>query len=384
MGSYYFISFVGALQGVLLSLVFFVRKGYHPAARMLGWYVFIFSLGLLEKFANTNLSGVTKDVVGGFLGFSNFLYGPLLYLFVEMLTDKEPGFRRKHLYHMLPFFVGYGLLLAGVFFGNFGNERVDGTTEFVLFELLVVQLLAYNVLAIRKLARHREKMLQTYSTLDAKDLNWLRFYLIFITGIYVLSIGITHLVVLGIKAQPLYVAVQLAITMLIYLMSYRIVFQPGMFSLVVATEPEEVKEDVGPATEKYQRSGLKTEQAAGYLAKLLDHMELTRPYLDQELAIYTLAEQLGITRNHLTQIINEELGKNFYEFVNAYRVEAAKQMMGDKNYDHLTLSAIGLEAGFKSKTAFNTNFKKLAGVTPTEWKKTQQLPGESIPREVPA
>jgi AraC-like DNA-binding protein len=350
---------------------------------MLGIYILIFSVGLFERYLQNNLHGTTGEVVGNFLGFSNFLYGPLLYCFVDILTSNKPQLTRKHFYHTLPFIIGFLASAFSIITSNSKNNRFDDIVEFILFETLVVQILTYNILAIKKLKKHRASLLQTYSTLEEKDLNWLRFYLVFITGTYILSFLITHLVVFGLRVDGLYVLVQLAITLSIYLMSYRIIFQPGLFTLTPSVQTE-IVEETTTETNKYQRSGLKTEQAVNYLNELLVYMDTAKPYLDQELTIYALAEQLNITRNHLTQIINEQLGKNFYEFVNGYRVEEVKRMMEDSQYDNLTISALGLEAGFKSKTAFNTNFKKITGYTPTEWKKNQQLPGELPSAEVPA
>lgn len=378
MSGYYLVSFLGALQGILLGILLLVKKGYHPAARMLSLYLLIFSVGLFEKFCQSQLQGVTREVVLGFLGTSNFLYGPLVYCFVDILVSNQPKFQRRHFYHMLPFIIIYGITLIAIFIPR-GNAGENGLIELVAFEVFVIQILGYNILAIKKLAKHRGALLQTYSDFGPRDFNWLRFFLLFITGIYILSIGITHLIVFGIHAGRFYILVQLAITVSIYLMSYRVIFQPAMFVLSpVLSTPADEQEPVNTTINKYQRSGLKPEQATGYFKDLLVYMDTEKPYLDQELDIYSLAERLHISRNHLTQIINEQAGKNFYEFINAYRVEEVKRMMDDPMYDNLTIPAIGSEAGFKSKTGFNTNFKKITGLTPTEWKKNQQKPSTGM------
>src|SRR3954468_21440409 len=100
---YSLISILCALQGILLSLVFFRKRNLHPANLVLGIYIFLFSIGMLENYLQAQLSGIFGRLVYSFLGFSNFLYGPLLYFFIFFLTVKEPCFNKKHLFHLLPF-----------------------------------------------------------------------------------------------------------------------------------------------------------------------------------------------------------------------------------------------------------------------------------------
>jgi AraC-like DNA-binding protein len=74
--------------------------------------------------------------------------------------------------------------------------------------------------------------------------------------------------------------------------------------------------------------------------------------------------------NHLSQVINQLEGKNFFDFVNAYRVEEVKRKMADDRSKKLTLLAIALESGFNSKTSFNMVFKKMTGQTPSQYYKS--------------
>ncbi|KAB2844021.1 MAG: AraC family transcriptional regulator, partial [Melioribacteraceae bacterium] len=82
--------------------------------------------------------------------------------------------------------------------------------------------------------------------------------------------------------------------------------------------------------------------------------------------IRELAENLNIHPNHLSQIINEKLGQNFFDFINSYRIKEAEKLLlknGKK-----TILEIAFEVGFNSKSTFNAAFKKHTGVTPTAYK----------------
>lgn len=366
--TYSIISTIGGIQGILLSLVFFIKKS-SQSARWLGWYLLVFSLGLFETYFEQFSGSKPGAVISGLLGFSNFLYGPLLYLFIRELALVTG--KKRNIFHFLPFIIGFVVNLLYIFIYDPFAGRDNSLLEFVVYELLVLQILIYNFKAIKLLSRHRPVILQTYSSIEDRDLSWLRYFLITITGIYIVSVSITHLLVFGYEqAEQWYVSVQLSITVGIYLMSYKMLFQPGLFSMS--------RVDDAPKTEvvvKYAKSSIDAEQLKLYTDELRTYLETKKPYLDPELNIHLLAEQMGVTKNNLTQVINEGTGKSFYELINYYRVEEVKQLIIQGELDLLTITGIGMKAGFKSKSAFHANFKKQTGCTPSEWKKQQEGSG---------
>jgi AraC-like DNA-binding protein len=95
-----------------------------------------------------------------------------------------------------------------------------------------------------------------------------------------------------------------------------------------------------------------------------------KPFLDCNLSLTELAESLGIFNHYLTQVLNDELNQNFYDFINSYRIEEFKKLLLDKKYNRYTLYAIALEAGFNSKSTFNRIFKNFTGLTPSQYKNT--------------
>jgi AraC-like DNA-binding protein len=74
----------------------------------------------------------------------------------------------------------------------------------------------------------------------------------------------------------------------------------------------------------------------------------------------------------VSQAINDGMKKNFYDLVNSYRVEEAKRLLMDEKNNNFTILSVGFEAGFNSKTTFNTVFKKFTGLTPTEFRARQK------------
>ena len=99
-------------------------------------------------------------------------------------------------------------------------------------------------------------------------------------------------------------------------------------------------------------------------------IEDEKPYLDNELTIYSLAAQLNLPPYILSQLINQHSGKNFFDFINQYRVEQVKEKIRDQSHYRQTLLAIALDCGFNSKSSFNRVFKKITDQTPREFVKS--------------
>jgi AraC-like DNA-binding protein len=99
-------------------------------------------------------------------------------------------------------------------------------------------------------------------------------------------------------------------------------------------------------------------------------MEANKPYLEGDLVLPQLAQQLGISANYLSQVINEQLHVNFYDFINGYRVEEAKGLIRNAGPKNTNILNIALDSGFNSKSAFYTAFKKATSMTPTQYRKT--------------
>ncbi len=120
---------------------------------------------------------------------------------------------------------------------------------------------------------------------------------------------------------------------------------------------------------KYQTSALLPETVDTVLPRLKLLMEDEQVFLNADLSLKALAKKLNIHYNHLSQIINEHFGLNFNDFINSYRIEAAKVRLTDPRGSKKTILEIAYETGFYSKSVFNTAFKKFSGQTPSQYRK---------------
>jgi AraC-like DNA-binding protein len=145
------------------------------------------------------------------------------------------------------------------------------------------------------------------------------------------------------------------ISVAVYFMSFRVVRNSLFFKQTTLAEPV-----------KYKSSGIVPEVRDQLLTKLHVHMKEKKPFLQTDFSLPDLAQQLGTSVHALSQVINESLGKNFFEMVAEYRVDESKQLLKDQ--PNIKVEQIAEQVGYNSKSSFNTAFKKLTGKTPSEFR----------------
>ncbi|RRQ48647.1 helix-turn-helix domain-containing protein [Maribacter algicola] len=109
-------------------------------------------------------------------------------------------------------------------------------------------------------------------------------------------------------------------------------------------------------------------RANQYFKKLEALMHSKKIYRNPYLSLTTTADILGISPCYLSSMVNSILNKSFIDFVNEYRICDVKRNLNAQTFEHYTIVSVGLEAGFNSKSAFYSAFKKHTGLTPLEYK----------------
>lgn len=112
-------------------------------------------------------------------------------------------------------------------------------------------------------------------------------------------------------------------------------------------------------------------RANEYFKKLEDLMRFKKMYRNPCLCLSSVAEALGISACYLSSMVNSLLNKSFIDFVNEYRIADIKRNLSSENFAHYTIVSVGLEAGFNSKSAFYSAFKKSTGITPSQYQQAQ-------------
>ncbi|WP_165784608.1 helix-turn-helix domain-containing protein [Solitalea longa] len=239
---------------------------------------------------------------------------------------------------------------------------------FVLQLALPSQAILYWVLSFRRLRQH-QKNINLFSSANEKiDLLWLQSFLIILLIVLIVWLNLVFL-----NIQPLKEFTPLIYLICIFFLAHFSLKQGEVFDFSPAdirnlSEIIEVKNPI-------VKQRLTTDQITTLNDKLNYLMTVDRLYLENELSLPVLSKKLGASPNDTSYLINEIHKENFYNFINRYRIEEAKNLLLDSQYQKLSIIGIAYECGFNSKAAFNAAFKKYTGQSPTEYIKLSQNRG---------
>ena len=136
-----------------------------------------------------------------------------------------------------------------------------------------------------------------------------------------------------------------------------------------AAAPEKLRaETEGERRSATPKERLTAAELTALSARLDALMATEKPYRERGVTLPTLAEKMALSSHDLSYLLNAHYGENFYGFVNGYRVRASQEMLRDPTHDHLTMEGLAAAVGFNSKTAFNVNFKRVTGQTPSKYR----------------
>jgi AraC-like DNA-binding protein len=238
----------------------------------------------------------------------------------------------------------------------------------ILFSLVV-----YTVLILSLLRTHRKNIPDYFSydsiAVNLKWLNWITVYFFIAYSFVFISPQILSKFMVLPQFGTL-IAPDAGTSFFIFAFSFCVIKQPVIFKGDRGTQKTSGSRDSQDIKEKkYTKSGLKDNDAQKFHSELEEYMRSEKPYLDPELTIVDVASTLNIQKHHITQIINERMNKNFYQYINEYRINEVICKIADKNYTDHSILRIAYDSGFNSKSVFNTIFKKITGITPSEYKK---------------
>jgi AraC-like DNA-binding protein len=317
-----------------------------------------------------------------------FGHGPLLYAYTLALT--RPGFRPrgKWLLHLLPSLLNLALVAPALLAGQLAPLPTDVRDGLAFAKL--GSILAYCLLVLRVRRQHLRRASQSLSALESVQLRWVQYLVYGVLTVWAAGLGtqvLRQLVPIPVPQEDLVVnaAVCVAVTAIGYygLRQTTVFVAPVHTGSPVPVDPLPavsgvVQPAMSPVPEaapdektvpKYHRSGLDPEKSRQYAERLTQCMTEEKPFTKPELSLDDLAGRLSLSPNQLSQVINEQFGKNFWDLVNEYRIREVEAQFQRGMHRKQTLLAIALDAGFNSKASFNRAFKKFTGQTPSEYLK---------------
>lgn len=306
------------------------------------------------------------------------LHGPFLYLYISSLNDDKFQISWKNLIHFTPFILFNLYIILASFFPHYAqkirldhSENVYGTAYlFNLFLILtVLSGPVYILLTIRLFRKLDINIFNNFSVSKNVSLDWMR-KLIYTFGVVwtVLLIFTTVHHVFGLFSWSFCTnGLFLSLSVFILLIGFLGLNQKEIF---VQYPDKQIEYVIDEPKAKYATTLLKEDEMDDYIKKIVQYMDEEKPYLDADISLPELSERMNIPSHHLSRVINEKLNLNFFDFINQYRVEEVKSRIHDPQYEHLSILGIAFDSGFNTKSAFNRVFKKMTGMTPSEFKRS--------------
>lgn len=342
------------------------------------------------------------------------LFIPVFYLY--MLSITTPGFKfsKSEIVHFLPAALIALLNIPYLFasadekanFVTQGNGVMNNTMfEYLtvvymvgIFGIFTLQLLLYSVKAFKLFKRYKTYIENRFSYTENINIDWILLLLICFVIFFVFN-DILYLV--GFRqnyiTQVIYNLAMLSIT---FYVGYRGLLQKEItennipiransmsgisnseiitdFELVAndnqtnknAESTSDSKTQRDENFKKYSGSTLSEDQKISLISKLEHLVQVEKIFINEKLSIEDIAVKLDTNSKYISQVINETFNKNFYNYINSYRIEEAKLMLKSELSDKYSILGIAQSVGFVSKSTFNVAFKRITGLTPTEFKR---------------
>lgn len=353
------------------TILLFVKKTNHVRAnRLLAVIFFAYSLGQIQLFLfNTKLIYSFSFMLNvDFIAIT--IHSTVFYLFVCEMTGLRIGLNKRLIYLLLPVIVPIVHWL--VFLLIFDTpEKVDAYIDAALIKIpLNVTLInsyftivnvIYLYLSYKRVKAYSHQIKLYLSNIHKINLLWLKQVTLFFLLAFI-TIPIFLILMQNMYLNCLFG--QIIFSVFYFFLFFRTIHQSAIFSNVDFTlDNHEIVTKL-----KYARSQIKEEDVAVLYQKIKNCIEKEELYLKPDITLKELSVKTGIPIHPLSQIINQEFKKTFFELINTYRVEKAKSLLLNKNYATHSIESIGYDSGFGTKSSFFSVFKKFTAQTPLEFR----------------
>jgi AraC-like DNA-binding protein len=357
---------------LFLSLFLVTVKTKHKLSnRLFAFFLILTAIDII--------GGYTYDIPLGvriFITSIFFLQLPTFYLYVLSVCYADFKLKPKHLLHTIPFLISNLILLPRFYTVDLAAKMSflenSGSVPEIQFNHIImhIQIVSYIIAAFMTLRKVRKIYLENYAGASLESINWLFQFTVALSAFFVIALlknifKFTHYanVADGLKAGLLCFNF-----MVIFWYLFKALNNPELFRNI--DSKLELVQHIISEEKNNQPSAINETEYNEDLLKLKQYMITEKPFLDPSLTIQDISAAIKIPVRDLSLLINHKLEQHFYDFVNAYRIESAMDILKDDTKSKVTVLEILYDVGFNSKSSFNTAFKKHTGHTPTSYRKT--------------
>lgn len=351
-------------QGLFLAITLqLVPKKNKEANRVLSLILFMSSLICLGRILFFKYNNTTIFKIGTLVDATIFLFGPLLYLYFRRLMFKDKMiYRLSRLHFLLPcvysiyalWFLTQSKSEVEFYFANSQLKIV-----FLIIEITgLVSMLFYTskLLRLRKTYTEQESNQVTYNQNITYYIKWT----IFAVGVFLclwLFSFISDYIFNYHNVAVNYNSMWLSVALFMYFIGFYSLAQPQIFRIPLEKDLHKT----------IKKDRMKPEVLERLKQDLQHLIENDKVYLVPDLNLNQLSEKANTTPNNLSWYLNQVLNKNFYQYINTYRIDEFLERVAKGELESKTILAIALDVGFNSKSTFNKSFKSIKNDTPNNY-----------------
>lgn len=359
---------LGIVQGLFIGFVLINKNKAHLKDRLLGLFFIVVAIAIVNFLFRFLHVYKSYPYLNRFLLSELFLIGPVFFFYIKASIDISFGFSVKTLLHFCPFIliflfnIAFYLLSLWDGLGFIKISYPDYPLKLISFfqYVHIFTYIYFSAVTIRRFNQSVQVSLSDTNNINHKNIAIMISALASIFGLGFLFY-LTWIFDIEINDAD-NIIIPVAVTIVIFITGYLNLRQPDFIHTVGEIQKGK----------KYGKSALTREKSEEEFNRLCELMENQSLYLDNDLNLIKLAEKLSLSPNHLSQIINENINQNFFDFVNRYRIEEVKKRLLADEYKNYTVIAVAMDSGFNSKSVFNQAFKKFTGTTPTKYRQDSQ------------
>ncbi|MBX2874631.1 MAG: AraC family transcriptional regulator [Saprospiraceae bacterium] len=351
------ITVCSVINGFVFAFLLFEKKENRQANRFLSLTILSTCLTFTPFILDASIWKAYEWLA--WLPFSlSYWIGPAFYFYIKTLTEGPDAFQKKDLWHFIPIILNYLHSLYHAIIVNADPWPWFHHIAELLESAAIVSVLIYLVFSFKLLKSYQRSLLNNVSYTELIDLRWVNQFIYIIAGSCVLILAfITTSMIAGGKYtlqdwnDPRAFAL-LIYAGVLYWLSISGFKQAQTHRMVDLGEPNEQEQD----------------EHSEVIQQLSQAIESQKLYRNPELSLSDLSRNVNISERVISNAINQELGRNFFQFINEYRVDEVKERLKDPKNDHLKILSLAFDAGFNSKASFNRVFKAYTGQTPKAYK----------------
>ncbi len=366
---------LGTIQAIIFGLVFMLNGKKNRSLVILGFFLLIYVGTSIQWILRINIVAFLPQLKYLPITFS-YCIAPLFFIYAKSVIG---GWNKKDFYHLVPALLEFFLELFFFLFPSFGDRFYAESNKPVLliYSILLPPMynISYAVLAIRYIRKQQKLIPDFFTDVERKRVSWL------ITTCFIFIFDYSFELLFSMVQlntqwdSVVYLLEAFFLGFIVYWVSIYGIVQKVLLIEDIVVKNRLAKDDLNAKNlidgkVNLAKIGMPNPETSENFEKIIAFFKDTKIYTNKEVNLFMVSDLLQIPYKEVSKLINTYGQKNFNQFVNSFRIQEAKRLLDDADFEKYNFSGIADAVGFNSRSSFFTNFKQIEGITPLDYKRS--------------